>query len=244
MRAAAFALTVALVPTLFMPTVGMAQQENYRNCVDWVAADPAQALRDAEGWRDSGGGLAARHCRALALAALDDFSNAALEAESVAASMPPSDARANLLVQAGEFRMATGDPYGARAQFDAALLEAPNNADALEGRATALAATGDMQGAISDLNSVLSLEPGNVDALSLRAAALRQTGDLTGALADAENAVAYGPSSAVAYFERGAARAMSGDSYGAESDWQTAASLDPGGPMADLANNNLARLRQ
>jgi len=244
MRAAALTLTVAFVPTFIMPTVGMAQQDNYRNCVDWVAADPSQALSNAEAWRNAGGGLAARHCRALALAALDDFSGAALEAESVAASMPPSDARVNLLVQAGEFRMASGDPFGARAQFDAALLEAPDNAEALEGRATSMAASGDMQGAISDLNRVISLQPGNVDALSLRAAALRQSGDLTGALADAENAVSYGPSSAVAYFERGAARAMSGDSYGAESDWQTAASLDPGGPTGDLANSNLARLRR
>lgn len=244
MRATAFALTFAFVPSFFMPLPGMAQQDNYRNCVDWVAADPSQALRDAEGWRDAGGGLAARHCRALALAALDDFNGAALEAESVAASMPPSDARVNLLVQAGEFRMATGDPYGARAQFDAALLEAPNHADALEGRATTMASTGDIQGAINDLNRVISLEPGNVDALSLRAAALRRNGDLTGALTDAENAVAYGPTSAVAYFERGAVRAVSGDTTGAESDWQTAVSLDPGGPTADLANSNLARLRQ
>ena len=136
MRAAAFALTFAFVPTFFMPSSGMAQQGNYINCLDWVATDPSQALRDAEGWRDAGGGLAARHCRALALAALDDFSGAALEAESIAASMQSPDARVNLLVQAGEFWMASGDPYGARAQFDAALLEAPNNTEALEGRAT------------------------------------------------------------------------------------------------------------
>ncbi len=244
MRAAILVLTFTVAPVYLMPTVGMAQQGNYRNCVDWVAADPSQALRNAEGWRDAGGGLAARHCRSLALAALDDFTGAALEAESVAASMPASDTRVNLLIQAGEFRMAAGDPYSARAQFDAALLDAPDNAEALEGRATAMAATGDMRSAIADLNRVIALQPDNVDALSLRAAALRQSGDLTAALTDAENAVAYGPSSAVAYFERGAARAMSGDRFGAEADWQTAASLDPGGPTGDLANSNLARLRQ
>lgn len=239
MRAVVLALTIAFVPTL-----GMAQQENYRNCVDWVAADASQALRDAEGWRDAGGGLAARHCRALALAALDDFSGAAMEAESVANSMPPSDARVNLLVQAGEFRMASGDPYGARAQFDAALLESPDNTEALEGRASAFAASGYMQGAITDLNRLIALQPGNADAFSLRAAASRQSGNLAAALSDAQNAVSYDPGSAVAYFERGAARAMSGDTSGAEADWQTAASLDPGGPTGDLANSNLARLRQ
>lgn len=239
MRAAFLALTLALVPT-----VGMAENANYRNCVGWVAADPTRALTDAEGWRDSGGGLAARHCRALALAAMDRFSEAASEAESVANSMPQSDARVNLLVQAGEFRMASGDPYTARAQFDQALLEMPDNTDALDGRARAVAATGDMQGAIADLNRVIFQRPGDVEALALRAAALRQTGDLAGALADAQSAVNTDPSSAVAYFERGAARAMSGDRSGAQADWQQAAALDPGGPTGTLATNNLARLGQ
>ena len=239
MRALALALTLT-----FVPTIAPAQNANYRNCVGWVAADPSRALQDAESWRDAGGGLAARHCRALALAALDDFGNAALEAESVAAAMPPSDARVNLLVQAGEFRMASGDPYGAKTQFDTALRESPDSPDALDGRARAVAATGDMQGAIADLNRVLVQRPGDVEALSLRAAALRQTGDLAGALADAETAVSTDPNSAVAYFERGAARAMSGDTGGAQIDWQRAASLDPGGPTGDLANQNLARLNQ
>lgn len=226
------------------PTVGMAQDANYRNCVGWVSVDPSRALQDAERWRDSGGGLAARHCRALALAAMDDFNGAAQEAESVANAMPPSDARVNLLVQSGEFRMATGDPYGAKAQFDQALIESPDSAEALDGRARALAASGDLAGAINDLNRVVSLRPNDAEALALRAAARRQTGDLSGALLDAENAVNADGGSAVAYFERGAAKAMSGDTGGAQADWQTAASLDPGGPMADLANSNLARLQQ
>ena len=239
MRIAALALMIA-----FVPQVGMAQDENYRNCVDWVAIDPGRALTDAEGWRDAGGGLAARHCRALALAALEDYGNAAVEAEAVAVQMPSSQARANLLVQAGEFRMAAGDPYTARNQFDLALADAPNDVDALDGRARALAASGDMASAIADLDRVLQLRPGDVEALSLRAAARRQSGDLAGALTDAEGAVAADPGSAVAYFERGAIRAVTGDVAGARADWQAAESYDPAGPTGDLARTNLSRLSQ
>jgi len=237
MRTAALFLTLALVPAQ-----GMAEDANYRNCVDWVAVDPGRALTDAEGWRDAGGGLAARHCRALALAALENYGDAASEAEAVAAMMPMSQARANLLVQAGEFRMAAGDPYTARAQFDQALLDSPDDVDALDGRARALAASGDMAGAIIDLDRVLQLRPGDVEALSLRAAARRQSGDITGAVADAESAVAANPSSAVAYFERGAVRAVTGDIAGARADWQAAESYDPVGPTGDLARTNLSRL--
>lgn len=235
------ALAVAL---MFVPTVGMAENANYRNCVAWVEHDPNQALRDAEGWRDAGGGLAARHCRALALATLGDFGQAAQESQSIAAEMPPSAARLDALISAGEYFMSAGDPYSARQQFDQALTDSPNNPEALESRARSLAAAGDMAAAMSDLNLLLSVAPGNVEALSLRAAAKRRMGDPAGALADAQSALTYDPGSAISYFERGAARAVTGDTSGAQSDWQAAASLDPGGPVGDLASANLARLPQ
>jgi len=239
MRSAILALTLMIVPSL-----GMAQNANYRNCVDWVQVDPNRALQDAEGWRNAGGGLAARHCRALALATLGDFNQAAQESQSIAAEMPPSEARLDALISAGEYFMAAGDPYSARQQFDLALSDAPNNTEALESRSRSLAAAGDMTGAMADLNTLLGLEPGNVEALALRAAAKRRQGDHAGAISDADLALQYDPGSAISYFERGAARAVSGDIGGAQSDWQTAASLDPGGPAGELATANLARLTQ
>ncbi len=237
MRPVALALVLALVPT-----VGMAENANYRNCVDWLGHDPNRALQDSEGWRDAGGGLAARHCRALALATLGRFGEAATESQSIAAEMPPSAARLDALISAGEYYMSAGDAYSARLQFDQALTDSPNNTEALESRARSLAATGDMQSAMRDLDLLLSLAPGNVEALTLRAAAKRRAGDPAGALSDAETALAYDPGSAISYFERGAARAVTGDTGGAQSDWQTAVSLDPGGPAGELASANLARL--
>ena len=239
MRPVALAVVLAL-----LPTVGMAENANYRNCVDWLEHDPNRALRDAEGWRDAGGGLAARHCRALALATLGRFGEAAAESQSVAAEMPPSEARLDALISAGEYYMSAGDPYSARQAFDQALTDVPNNTEALESRARSLAAAGDMSAAMNDLNQLLSIAPGNVEALTLRAAAKRRSGDAAGALADADTALQYDPGSAISYFERGAARAVTGDTGGAQSDWQTAASLDPGGPAGELASANLARLSQ
>ena len=229
---------------VLIPAAGMAQNANYRNCVDWVAYDANRALQDAEGWRNAGGGLAARHCRALALATLERFSEAAQESQSIAAEMPVSDARLDALISAGEYYMAAGDAYSARLQFDLALTDAPDNPEALESRARALAASGDMSGALNDLNSLLARSPGNVEALALRAAAKRRQGDTAGAIADAGLAIQYDPGSAIAHFERGAARAVSGDTGGAQSDWQRAVALDPGGPAGELANANLSRLRQ
>ena len=220
----------------------LAQDDNYRNCTDWVAADPARALTEAERWRDNGGGIAARHCRALALAAMDNFSAAATEVEAVAAEAANTSAYANLMIQAGEFRMAAGDGAGARTQFDRVLAVDPNNAEALDGRARAAAALGDFGSAIRDLDTVISLQPGNSEALALRAAARRQSGDVAGGLSDAEAAVFTDGTSAVAYFERGAAKAVSGDRHGARVDWQQAAALDPGGPTGQLAQANLNRL--
>lgn len=220
----------------------LAQEDNYRNCTLWVSADPAKALAEADRWGEDGGGLAARHCRALALAGMGDFGAAALEAESIAARTTDSAAYVSLLVQAGEFRMAAGDGAGARTQFDRALASDPNHAEALDGRARATAALGDFAGAIADLDRVIALQPGNAEALALRAAARRQSGDVAGGLADAEAAVAADGGSAVAWFERGAARAVSGDTSGARVDWEQAALLDPGGPTGELAQRNLARL--
>lgn len=237
MRAVLFACALCTFPTL-----ALGQADNYDNCVKWVAGDPSQALNHANNWRDAGGGLPARHCRVLALAAMNDFSTAALEAESIAAETPNGSDYVNLLIQAGEFRMAAGDGLGARTQFDRALSKEPGNGDALDGRARAAAALGDFPAAIADLDALIALQPSNAEAYALRAAARRQSGDKAGGLADAEMAVGADPNSAVAYFERGAARAVTGDIDGARFDWQQATALDPGGPTGDLANANLARL--
>lgn len=221
-----------------------AQTTEYQSCLGLLDTDAAQALRVAEEWRNAGGGLPARHCRALALAQIGDFAAAALEAEALAGEAPESALKVDLLTQAAEFKLAVSDTFAARGLFDRALAIEPDAIEALEGRARTAAAQRDFSAAITDLTRLLWIAPGDAEALSLRAAARRQTGDKAGALSDAEAAVAADPLSAVARFERGAARAVSGDVTGARADWDEAERLDPEGEIGPLVRANRGRLPQ
>jgi tetratricopeptide (TPR) repeat protein len=192
----------------------------------------------ADGWYARGGGDAALHCRAMALASLGSFAEAARGLDMLAQGTPDASAQADLWTQAGDFHMAASDPATARGFFDKALAADAQSVEALDGRARARAAQRDFAGAVEDLNRLLWLSPNDVEGLSLRAAARRQSGDAAGALADADAAIAADPASALAYFERGAARAITGD----RADWQEAERLDPGGEFGQLAATNRARL--
>lgn len=236
-RRALFALVAGLTA---MPA--LAQVIPYDECIATAQREPASGLSVADRWHESGGGDAARHCRAVALASLGSFAEAARTVEALAQGTGDSAAQADLYAQAGDFQMAAGDAVAARRFFDRALALEPENFAALDGRARAAAAQRDFAGAITDLNRLLWLVPNDAEALSLRAAARRQTGDTGGALADADAAVAADPSSAVAYFERGAVRAVTGDRDGARADWVEAERLDPGGETGQLAMTNRLRL--
>lgn len=233
---------VALLASVSAPAFAQQSVASYDECIALAQTAPGSALSAADGWYAGGGGDAARHCRAMALASLGSFGEASRAVEELAQATTDPAAQSDLYAQAGDFQMAAGDPVSARGFFEQALALEPQSFAALDGRARAAAAQRDFAGAISDLNRLLWLVPNDSEALSLRAAARRQTGDPTGALADAEAAIAADPSSAVAYFERGAARAVSGDREGARSDWMQAEQLDPGGETGQLAITNRQRL--
>lgn len=234
---------LALLATLPAAVATAQTVASYDACILTAQRAPADGLSVADAWHASGGGDAARHCRAMALAALGSFAEAARGVEALARRTEDPGAQADLHAQAGDFRMAAGDPVSARESFDRALAAEPQNVAALDGRARAAAAQRDFAGAIADLDSLLWMVPDDAEALSLRAAARRQSGDRAGAMADAEAAVAADPASAVAYFERGAVRAVAGDREGARADWMQAERLDPGGETGQLAATNRQRLQ-
>jgi len=241
MREIRFAFSVILAVFTGLPAYAQTVT-TYDECIGTAQSAPASALTVADNWFASGGGDAARHCRAMALATLGSFGEASRTVEALAQATGDPAAQSDLYTQAGDFQMAAGDPVAARRFFDQALVLEPQSFAALDGRARAAAAQRDFTGAITDLNRLLWLVPNDSEALSLRAAARRQTGDPAGALVDAQAAVAADPSSAVAYFERGAARAVNGDREGARSDWMQAEQLDPGGETGRLAMTNRQRL--
>ncbi len=231
---------LAAAALLAMPA--WAQVTTYDDCIQTAMSQPSTGLSIAQNWQAQGGGDAASHCRAMALASLGSFDEAARALEVIAQGTADAPAQADLYTQAGDFQIAAGNAAAARGFFDRALAVDPASMGALDGRARTKASQGDFAGAIRDIDALLWLSPNDAEALSLRAAARRKTGDAAGALVDAEAALASDPSSAVAYFERGAARAVTGDRVGARADWQEVERLDPGGEFGQLAATNRARL--
>ncbi len=230
------------IAATFLATPALAQVTTYDDCIQTALNQPSTGLSVAQNWQAQGGGAAASHCRAMALAALGSYAEAARALEALALITLDTLAQADLYMQAGDFQISAGNAPAARAFFDKAIAADPQSIGALDGRARTMAAMGDFAGAIADINRLLWLAPNDAEALALRAAARRKSDDPSGALADAEAAIAADPSSAVAYFERGAARAVTGDRAGARADWQEVERLDPGGEFGQLAATNRARL--
>ena len=163
------------------------QRDNYRNCVSWVTTDPVRRRRrEAERWRDTGGGLPARHCRALALGGPGEVRRCGDRSRGRRGG---NGERGRLCQSSGP---GGGVPYGRRAMprgrgFSSTGRWPPRRImpEALDGRARAAAAFRDFTGAIADLDRLLVIQPGNAEALALRAAAKRQSGDQAqGGLAD------------------------------------------------------------
>ena len=59
----------------------------YEKCLGLARSDPAQGFEAAIDWRDTGGGMAAQHCTAVALAELGQFQEAATRLEQLADKM-------------------------------------------------------------------------------------------------------------------------------------------------------------
>ena len=85
------------------------------------------------------------------------------------------------LLARGLFHIRLGDDRRAMENFSRVIELEPDNAEALENRATARDALGEHRLAKEDYDAVIRLEPGNAVALYSRGAGLAQMGDLAGA---------------------------------------------------------------
>lgn len=217
---------------------------HYESCLDTARRTPAEGLKDAEDWREAGGGFPAEHCAAVALFGLKRYAEAGAMFEDLAgaAMTEPLALRASAMEQAGQAWLLASQPDKARAAFDAALRYTPNDADLFIDRARADADLGNYKTAIDDLDSALALRPGSADALVYRASAERQLNDLAKASADVEAALKEVPDHVEGLLERGNIRRLQGDLDGARADWQRVEALSPNSPAAVAARDNLAAL--
>jgi tetratricopeptide (TPR) repeat protein len=218
--------------------------DSYEACLDLVGKDPQAAEREALAWEQAGGGAAAGHCRALALAAQGADGTAAALMVKIATTdrTLPDEVRAELLVAAGELFLGLGDTRAAGEVAERALQLAPRGRGALVLSARVKAEKQDWAGALAELNAALAAGKPDAATLALRSAAKLRLGDRVGAQADLLWAQEISPGQPAVWLERGTLEAASGNRDAARAAWLKAIELDREGPVGAAARLRLQQM--
>ncbi len=243
------ALITTLFALLFWPSwpdgaavENLVQGREYDQCIELAMREPEVGFERAMAWRDLGGGIAARHCVAVALYGLGHFGESALRLERLVQENADAGLRISLLGQAGNAWLMAGEIERANAALTAGLELAPNNIDLLIDRSLVLAAAENYWETVDDLNRALDIDPDNSDALIFRASAYRYLDSLDLAADDVNRALEMDGDHVAAFLERGNIRRLRGDDAGAREDWLQVTKLAPDSPAADAARRNLEKL--
>lgn len=243
----AFAMAAFSMPAYAQPDEAPAGTASYDDCVALIDNDPAKALAYAQRMEKQTGGVAAMHCKGLALAALGRHEEAGEVLYDLAERIPFADetARAEVYAQAADDFMQADNHELARLALDGAIERDPTMPDYRVTRARLRALDKDWTGVRDDLSEALAENPNLVSALTLRASANRLLGYPKAALVDTDHAVGISPHNLDALLERGRVRSALGNVAGARTDWEdlirfakeTGRSSDP---AAQLATSYLA----
>lgn len=236
-----FRLAFPLLPLLMAAAPAAAQKfetpldpptdhtRRYDSCLKQARSDPLKALPMAEKWHADGGGLAARHCVAVAMFQAGRYVQAAAQFEAIARDMGQDRprVRAELWAQAGQAYMEAGGAEKAAEAQGRALELNGHDADLWLERALSYAAMRAWPRAISDLDQALRLRPNSVEILVLRAAAWRNAGNPARALDDANRALKIASDHSEALLERGFAHLARGERALAIADFDRVLRLVP-----------------
>ena len=224
------------------------QEKAYTTCMALTATDADAAFDMAASWANTGGGLPALHCSAIALFKLEKYSEAGEAFEAMIAKAPADNPEllANIYGQGGNAWLLGNYALRAYDLFTAGLKLLPaasaERAELLIDRARALAAADDDKGALADLEAAEAVLPDRADLLALKASSHRRLRQFEAAKADLARALALVPDQPEALLERGNLRITLGDETGARADWVRFLSLYPGAAEADAVRRNLERL--
>jgi len=223
-------------------------EARYDACLNAATNAPERAKAEATEWRLHGGGFFARQCLGMAYSnlgqwapAADEFATAAQEAE-----VAHDPRAAHYWAQAGNARLAGGDPARARAALDAALaagtLGGLQLGEAQFDRARALVALGDPAAARADIDR--ALENARADPLIWLASATlaRRMGDSARAKADIIEASDRSPGDPSIALEIGNIAASIGDRSGARGAWEEVIRTAPDSAAAQQARASIAQL--
>ncbi len=236
------ALPIAVVVAL--SAVPAAAVDDYDDCLALIAIDPVTAERDAGEWARFGGDAAARHCYALALIevgapgrAIDVLLDMVAEEGALG-----DQARAEILVQAGELLVEDGDLVTAGVVAAQAISLDGGTPGAVGLRASIRLKNDNPGGAMSDLNAALARNSQQPRLLVLRAVASRALEQFIAARDDAVYATELAPDFAEAWLERGRVEARLRDKISARNSLLQAIKLDRDGKVGRSAQNVLQRM--
>jgi tetratricopeptide (TPR) repeat protein len=223
----------------------------YAACIELAGKDPAGAMQMAYAWRIEGGGVAPRHCLAVAQmharhyeAALKSYdaagqaSEAARDGQAVALWRQAAEAALIAEQPAEAVRFLTralGRPGGAE-------LSPRAEADLLTSRAEAQVALNKPEPALADLTRATTLAPDYFTPWLLQATLARRQGDLAAAEAALLKAAALAPESADVELEAGNIAAAKGDMALARQAWEAAVADAPDTPAGQAAAAALGRM--
>ncbi len=181
----------------------MAQQQTgmqspaYKECSELAATNPAQALAKADAWLKIDNGLAAQHCRALALYGLKRYAEAGDALASLRDIIPANEIslRSYVTRQAAHAYLNANAADKALNLLGTELIELGNyrgdnangakiTAELLLDRARIDVTYGKLPDAAKDLDHAVSLTPVNVEVLLERAGVFEKLGDMPLAKAD------------------------------------------------------------
>ncbi len=219
----------------------------YNSCVRAVGINPTRALEQADFWYRRDGNVAAKHCQALALVELEQYSSAARILDQIGGAAQTGDEklRAGILGQAGNSWMLADKAERAISSFSIGLSLAANSpvvsSNLLLDRARAYIHTNKCPSAEQDLNKALDLLPELTDALVLRAQCYALENPRL-ASQDLNTALAIDPNHIEALTQRGQLHRDVLDFARAREDWNKVISLVPDSIEASYVRNQLAKI--
>ncbi len=235
------------------------EARRYRTCMGFIEVNPQRALENAQSWQAEGAGLPAKHCMAVAMAALGHYEEAAehlrvladafrsgqgLSFDIVQADNPYS-LIASIHAQMGNALLMADQPQQAYTAFSQGLAEAPPHDDEIVrelyiDRARASAITGDYQDAIKDLEQARLIDGWRADIALYLASARRMAGEYDPAFDTINLALELDQDNPAIYLERGNINRLLGRVTDARTDWQMVVARWPQSAAAYAARANLA----
>ncbi len=259
----------ALPPMLLLPGQAPAPVERdaaaeaarYRDCLETAGQDPASALAASATWQAEGGGLAAKHCSAVALIDQGEYREGVARLSEIAEALRlggklpydplgPADGRrllADIYAQIGNAWLLAGEPSKAYTALSQGLAEAPQDDDRARvelyiDRARALADTQDFTGALADLEKARSMAAARSDILLFMASAYRALDRLAEAREALARAIDLSGEGPEVLLIRGNIAFAGDDLEAARSDWRSVVERWPESAAAGLARRKLESL--